>query len=320
MKETYKLLSKILLIIIIGAIITTIFGVVAVYLGYNNITNHLNIKGACTIIYLIFGALTVCCAGYAAFKVKSLHIKKIRKNSGFLKAASYLAFAVIFFTFCFELVRIIIASYTNSFLEYFSTWRLLKLAFSLPCSLHFLFMALPTKLRRRRVKIPKSILYITSVSTVLWAVFGLLSAYFYNQLTTTNILKIWQIIIYLIFAVFFLFEIKFEHIKPSSRAYLFTSLLAFIASMAFTLTTIIGLISGIIYSKNSFSALELLGSLVIGIYALSRMFAIKYTIKYVMSTSDNSSHSSKFDKHGHHHHHHSSSSAEASEQQGDNKN
>ncbi len=319
MKETYKLLSKILLVIIVGSVISTVFGVVAVYLGYNNTTNHLNIKGACTIIYLIFGALTVCCAGYAAFKVKSLHIKKIRRNSGFLKAASYLAFAVIFFTFCFELVRIVIASYTNSFSEFFTVWRLLKLVFSLPCSLHFLFMALPTKLRRIRVKIPKAILYITSVSTVLWAVSGLLSAYFYNQLATTNILKIWQIIIYLIFAVFFLFEIRFEHIKPSSRAYLFTSLLAFIASMAFTLTTIIGLISGIIYSRNSFSALELLGSLVIGIYALSRMFAIKYTIKYVMSTIDNSSHSSKFDKHGHHHHH-SSSSAEASEQQSDNKN
>ena len=308
MKKTYNFLSKSLLAIIICSLITTAIGVVALLLGYNPTTSWLKIKGACTIIFAIFGFGTACYALYMSINARSIHIEKIKRDSGFLKAASYLAFAVIFFIFSFELIKMILASYQEKFSAFFSIWRILKCFFALPCSLHFLFMALPTKYKRKKIKIPKILLFITSISTVFWAIFGLLSAYFYDFLTTMNILKIWQILIYLIFALFFLTEVKFEHIKPSPRLYIFVSSITFIASMAFTLTTIIGLISGIIPVEKSFSAVELTSSLMVGIYALSRCFAIANTMKHVIINSDSSSHSSKFDGHKHHHHHHSSHS------------
>ena len=307
MKKTYNFLIKSLIAIIIGAILTTAIGVIALALGYNDATSWLRLRGTCTIIFAIFGAATACYALYMSFKAEHIHIEKIRRGSGFLKAASFLAFAIIFFIFGFELVKVIVASYKESFSEFFSIWRILKFIFALPCAFHFLFMALPSKHKRKKIVIPKPLLYITSVGTVLWAIFGLLAAYFYTNLTTMNILKIWHILTFLVFTVFFLFEVKFEHLKPSPRIYIFISLITFITSMAFSLTAILGLMFGIIPSSNSFSAVELISALSVGIYALSRVYAIADTMKYVMHTRDSSSHSSKFDGHRHHHHHSSHS-------------
>ena len=306
MKKTYNFLRKSLLFVIIGAIATSAVGVVALALGYNNTTSWLQLKGACTIIFAIFGLATVGFTAFVSIKAENIHIEKIRKSSGFVKLTSFLAFAIIFFIFGFELVKTILASYKESFSSYFSIWRIMKFIFALPCSLHFLFMALPSKYKRKKIVIPKPLLYITSSSTVIWAIFGLLATYFYTQLTTMNILKIWHLLTFLVFIVFFLFEVKFEHIKPNPKAYIFVSLMAFIASMAFSLTTIIGLICGIIPASKSFSAVELTSAFVVGLYALSRVCALIGTMKYVLVTRDNSSHSSKFDSH--HHHHHSSHS------------
>lgn len=302
MKETYKFLTKNLPIILIGSIITTILGVIALYLGYNQATSWLSLKGACTIIFALVGFATMCYAGYIAFKTKDVHITKIKKSSGFLRVAAYLAFAMTIFMFGLDLIRLIIASYKEIDSIYFSAWRIIRFILALPLSFHFLFMALPAKFKRRRVVIPKSLIYITATSTVLWAVFSLLSAYFYNWLATMNILKIWQIIVYLVFAVFFLFEIKFEHIKPSPKGFVFTGCLAFIVPMAFSLTTVIGLSLRIIPTSKSFSAAELISSLIIGIYAFARVFAVPHTIKSVLDNRDSSTSSSKFDRNRHHHH------------------
>ncbi len=324
MKETYKFLIKKLPIILIGSIITTVLGVVALILGYNSTTSWLRLRGVCTIIFALVGFATMCFAGYIAFKTKDVHIKKIKKSSGFLKTASYLVFAISFFIFGFELVKIILASYEANFSQYFSIWRILRFVFALPCSAHFLFMALPTRIKRKKVRIPKNLLYISSISTILWAIMGLLSTYFANEpgknLTTMNILKIWQILVYLSFAVFFLFEAKFEHINQAPRGYIFTGCLAFICAMAFTLTNLIGLVIRVIPSRNCFSAPELICLLSVGLYAFARIHAIPHTIKHVINNSDRSSFSSKFDKHRHHHHHHDNVNAETSEKKENNEN
>ena len=316
MKQTYKFLTKNLPYVLLGAVLTTILGVIACILGYDKKTSWLRLGGACTIVFALLGLATICFAGYIAYKTKDVHIKKIRKNSGFLKVGAYLAFAITLFIFGFELVKLIMASYNSMLSEYFSIWRVFRFIFALPCACHFLFVALPTRIKRKRVKIPKVIRYITSVSAVLWSIFGLLSSYFSNQLSTMNILKIWQVVLYLCFTVFFLFEAKFEHISQAPRAYIFMGCTTFTLTMAFTLTTIICVITRIIPYTNSFSAAELICTLVIGIYAFARICAIVDTLRHVIMNSDSGTFSSKFGhqhQHRHHHHHHSSSSKSVNE-------
>lgn len=325
MKETYKFLVKKLPLILAGSIITTIMGVIAMILGYNSSTSWLKLSGVCTIIFALFGFATMCFAGYIDYKTKDIHIKKIRKNSGFLRASAYLAFAISFFIFGFELVKIILASYEESFSDYFTVWRVLRFVFALPCSAHFLFVALPVKFKRKRINIPKKILYVSSVSTILWSIAGLLATYFANEpgknFSTMNILKIWQILVYLSFAVFFLFEAKFDHINQSSKGYIFTGCLAFICVMAFTLTNLICLALRIVPSRNCFSTPEMICLFAVGLYAFAKVYAIPNTMKYVIDNGDShSSHSSKSGKHRHHHHHSDNVNAVTSENPVENNN
>ena len=317
MKKAYKFLTKHLLYIMLCALGTTLVGSLAMHLGYNKTTSWMKINGACTILFVIAILFTIGYAAFISFKVPECKITRIKKKFAFMKAMAILAFVLLFFMFIRETWTLILASYQGALPSYFTIWRILKYAFSFPASIYFLLVALPSKTRRRkRIKIPKAIQYVTSVSVILWCIFGLLAAYFYSQMSIKNILKIWQLLIYLVFIVFLLFEAKFEHLndgKKTHRGYIFTALLAFIASMAFSLTTTISMIFRIVPTETgiSFSAVEIFTSFVIGMYALSRVFAYNNTIRAVVYDGEDATVSHKFRSHRHHHSNESAASDNA---------
>ncbi len=293
MKKAYKYLIKKLPIVMIGALISTLFGVLAFRFSYNVETSWLNIKSFCTIGFAVVLLAVIGYAIYTTCMVKHFHIAKIRKKFGFLRTCSLLACFVLTFFFVFDFVRLIVSSYSG--LNSFDGWRVVRFILSLPFAAYFLIMALPTRYKRKKLNVPKKLIYICSVCSVLWCVFSILTVYFYKGLTTTNILKLWQIVVYLAYAVFFLFEIKFELIGPCPKRYMSMGLVSFILSMAFTFSTIIARIFEFIPQSKSLSVVELLCSFVIGIYALARVYAIPQTMKHVINTTERDIFSSKFD-------------------------
>lgn len=305
MKKAYKFLTKHLFYLLLCVLACAGIGSLAMHLGYNSTTSWLKVTGACTILFAIMILCSIFYAGFIAIKTPDCKLTRIKKKCTFLKITTVLAFILLFFMFARETWTLIKASYQEALPTYFSTWRILKYVFSLPASIYFLFMALPSKNRRRkRIKIPKFLQYVTSIGVIFWCIFGLLAAYFYTIMSFKNILKIWQLLIYLAFIVFFLFEAKFEHLndgKHTHRGFIFTGLLAFIASMAFSLTTIISMIFRIVPTETgiSFSAIEIFTSFVIGLYAFSRIYAFVNTVRVVIYNSDDSSSSSKFSRHNH---------------------
>ena len=306
MKQVYKFLSKHLFYFLICALACTGSGSLAMYLGYNSKTSWLQVSGACTILFAIIILATVAYAIFISYKMPSCHITRIKKKYTFLKITSVLAFVLLFFMFIRETWTLIKATYQDAQETFFSTWRFLKYIASLPASVYFLIMALPSRTRRRkRIEIPKLVQYITSIGLIAWGVFGLLAAYFYDIMSFKNILKIWQLLIYLALIVFFLFEAKFVHLndgKRTHRGYIFTGLLSFIVAMAFSLSTTISMIFRVVPTDTgvSFSAVEVFTSFAIGLYALSRICAYNNTVRTIIYNSDAPS-SSKF--HGHRHHH-----------------
>jgi len=297
MKHSYKFLTKCLPFILGGALLTTVIGCLAFLLGYNSKTSWLNLSGAFSILYIIALLATLGFAVYTSIKTDNIHITRIKKNSGFLKAAASLACIITMFSFCFDFIKIIIGSYGGY--EPFEPSRIARFIFTLPLSVYFLLMVLPSKFKRKKIKVPKAITYICSVSTILWCVISILAIYFYKGLATMNITKIMHLLVYLSFAVFFLFEVKFELIKPSTKGYLISGFTAFILSAGFTLTVWLSRIMGIIPKGKAFSDTELILTILIGFYALARMYAIPKTMKHVLENSDNSSFSSKFSRHSH---------------------
>ena len=320
MKQAYKFLTKHLFYFLLCAIACAGTGSLAMYLGYNSTTSWLQVSGACTILFAIIILATIAYAIFIAVKLPSCRIARIKKKYTFLKITSILGFVLLFFMFLRETWTLILATYQDAQETFFSTWRFLKYAASLPASVYFLFMALPSRTRRRkRIEIPKLLQYITTVGVIAWGVFGLLAAYFYDIMSFKNILKIWQLLIYLAFIVFFLFEAKFIHLndgKRTHRGYIFTGLLSFIVAMAFSLSTTISMIFRIVPTDTgiSFSAVEVFTSFAIGLYALSRIYGYVNTLRAIVYNSDTPS-SSKFHGHHHHshHHHHSSNDTDTVE-------
>lgn len=310
MKQGYKFLAKHLPILTCCSLATTAMGVVAMKLGYNAVTSWLQPLGVCTIIFALMCAFSIGYAAYISKKVPDIHLAKVKKKSAFLKISSIVSFVMIFFMFSLETRKLILASYSGSIPEFFTTWRVLKYIFAFPASVHFFLMALPSKIKRKkRIKIPKFINYIATLGVIFWSIFGLLSAYFYSQMSIKNILKIWQLIVYLAFILFFLFEAKFDHLnkgKSTSRGFIFAGCLAFILSCAFSLTSTLCMVFRIIptESKIVFSATEVFTSFAIGLYAFSKIFAYMHTAKIVAYNNDHNPSSSKFSNH----HRHSSSS------------
>ena len=279
MKQGYKFLVKNLPFVLIGALLSTAIGVIAMKLGYNATTSWLQMTGVCTILFILAILGTIGFTIYMTVKMPKIHLARIKKSCAFLRIASVVAFMMIFFMFALETRKLILASYQDQLPAYFSTWRILKYVFALPASLHFLFMAIPSKTKRgKRIKMPKVLSYISSLGVLFWCVFGLLSAYTYERMGFTNILKIWQIIVYLTYIVFFLFETKFDLLndgKGSSKWFIFTGCIAFIISLSISLTTTICMIFRIIPAESTltFSATEIFTSFTIGLYAFSKIYA-----------------------------------------------
>lgn len=313
MRRAYKFLAKHLPFVFCASIISAIIGLAAMKLGYNETTSWLQISGVCTILFALAILSTIGYAIYVICKADDARLARTKKNVNFTRVASIVAFIMIFFMFALETIKLVKASYRGSLEEYFTVWRVLKYIFALPASIHFAIMAIPSKSKRnKRIKIPKTISYIGSLGIILWCIFGLLAAY-RADIGTNNILKIWQLLIYLGFIVFFLSEAKFDLLnsgKKSTKGFLITGCISFIITISLSLTTTLSNIFGVINKnlQNSFSDTEVLTSLIIGIYIASRIYAYVRTVKVVAYNQDGSSSSNKFNS-NHSHTHHSSHQA-----------
>lgn len=302
MKKVYDFFRKFYWLFLIGGFINIIFGTVAFALDYKN--QQFVFPAVCSILFVVFLAASLSFAIFFAHKTKHLHITKIRKqSSNFLKLSTWLALAAITLLFIAETVKLVSKSYISDPSD-FTPARIARYILCLPLIAYFLINALPSKIKKTKIVIPNVIKYILSVCSILWCLSGLLSAYFYEKLAETNMAKNWQIIIYLALTFFFLFEAKFEHLKPSNFAYVLSAFTSFLLVMSFSVTIIISSSLGFIpiyidAGQNvyeCFSAVENLVVFLLGLYAFARMHAVYRTMKHVMDNDEKGSFSSKFNK------------------------
>lgn len=288
MQKTLNLFKKMLPIIISLTMGAFFFGLLSFIYYYNNATMSVNFKSIISIIYIIF---TACAYGTAiAFSVKAkhIHIRKIKRTNNFFKFSSLLAAIMATALFLFDFFRFVTVESLSS------SWRLVRLIFFIPLICHIVIGLIPKKYKRHTIVVPKWLKIASSVGSVLWSIFGLLTIYFWNALPTTNFFKLMHVFFYLFAILFFLFEAKFELLKPNHRLYIFFSLALFIHSVTFVGTTMFAKLFGSL-SKVALSEFELVCALCIGIYALSRVYSIAVTLRHIKENSDDIHHSRKFD-------------------------
>jgi len=296
MKKVYSFMRRHFNWVGIASFLVVGCGLIAFMLDYNKETSWFSFPAVGSMLFILSLLASLAYIVYFAWNTKKIHITRIRKQStSFLMLATWLAAAMMLILFIYETITLATLIKVGA-LASFGFIRTMRYLLTIVTFAYFLIAALPQKIRRKKIEAPKLVKYFTSIGTILWAIFGLLSVYFYDKMTTNNILKIWQIIVYLVFIFFFLMEAKFEHIKPDGFFYIGACLGTYIITMAFCVTTIIALAAGFVSDNMAFTEIELVMSFTIGFYAYARVHAIQRTIKHVMDNSDKNTFSSKFKK------------------------
>ena len=283
MKDTLKLFRRFLPIIFLLSILGAFFGLLT-FLFYLDLaapksTINWNIIPIITVLLLV-SAIGVSLA--FAIKTEKIHIKRIKKNTAISKFANLLVATLASALFLFDFFRFVEAPAD------FSVWRILRLVVFVPFIAYMVIAIIPRKIRKKTVVIPKWATYVSSASTIIWCILGLITLYFFNVIAMTDIFKLIFMIYYIIVILFFVTEVQFELLGAGHRAYLFSALAlsayTFVLSGSITIGMFIGKLRDI-----HISAFEVFLSLTIGIYAFSKMIAIQSTLKYEIEKNRNSS-------------------------------
>lgn len=299
MEKTLKLFKKFLPIIIITSMIGLVFGFLTLLYYYNNSIPKIDFKAVIPILTILILVFAIALAVLFTIKTDKLHIARIKKDASFSKFACALTAVMTAALFLFEFFRFVM--YPTIFAT--QPEKILRLFVFVPFVIYFIIQMLPKKFKRQAIVLPKWLKPLCSVCAILWSVCSLVSIFRWTGLPIKNEFKLMFIGYNIIALIFFLSEAKFELLKPSHRFYMLSALILFVYTSILSGSIIIAKLLGRLDAV-TLSEFELICSITIGIYALSKMFAIIHTLKYLKERSSSSVYSSKFDKGSHHHHHH----------------
>ncbi|MBO5261789.1 MAG: hypothetical protein J6B45_01965, partial [Clostridia bacterium] len=292
MEKTYNLFKKFIPPIIILSCIGLLFALFTLLYYYVPSTASIDFKNIIPIFTAAFLAVSYAVCFVFAFSIKSLHIKRIRKNSSFLKFASLLAAGLVFFLFLFNFIQFVQLD------EQWPVFKALRLIVSIPFVAYLVVGIIPKKIKRKKIVIPKWVMPITSICAVIWCILGLLAVYFWEglgALPTTNIFRLIHTFYQAMVILFFLAEIGFEFLGKGHKLYVLTASCLFVTTFVLTGGMLLGKFLNIIPQVN-ISNFEIFTGVALGIYALAKLIAIQQTLKYVMKRES--------EGHSHHHHHH----------------
>ncbi len=301
MEKNYSLFKKYLPVLIIVSVIGLIFGLFSLgYDSYNPATVSVDFSDVIPIFWLSFLAISYIVAFVFTFQIKDLRINRIKKTSSFSKFAALLAAGLISALFIFNFIQFVKLESS------LSPAKITRLAFSIPFIGYLIIGILPKKIHRKKFEIPKWILPLASVGAIAWCISSLFAIYFWagaSALPTTNFFRLSHMFYLALATVFFLAEVSFEMFGKGHRLYILSATCLFVTTTVLTGTVMVSSLLGN-GKEISISGFEIFVGVSLGIYALSKLFAIQHTIKHVIKQQ-------KEGIHRHHHHHHHSKSRKA---------
>ena len=290
MERVYNLFKKYLPIILIVSSVALAFGLLSLLYYYNDSTVSIAFKNVIPIFTVLFIVIAIIVSVLFTSKINRLHISRIKKSFGLCKFASLLAATLAAALFFFDFFRFVISP------SQFSSLRIVRLIVFIPFIIYIVLNVIPKKFKKRRIELPTWLKPTTAVCTMIWCVLGLLMIYFWGELPTTNLFKLIFLFYYIIVALFFMFEIKFELFSPVAKAYVIFAAILFIYGFAvigpLMLAKFFGRLTAVTISE-----FEIFLAFSLGIYAFAKLMAMQQTMQFVMKKNGHS-------HHGHHHHHH----------------
>ena len=274
MKKTNELFKILIPVMLIATAVAVIFASLALCLTYTQEHGNIDMKSSYAVFFVttILIALVLPILFVIAFK--DLKITRTRRDLKFGKFASALVLVALF---AYTLTDII---YMTA--GVFQVWRFFRALVSIFFMVFAVIEILPSK-----TKVSQLVKNVANACAPIYTVLSILALYF-NPRYIPEYFKFLYVIAYAILTLFFLYDFKWRLVPTNAKAY------TAISSMAFTLPTIISLASiiGYIFKNNEFkqaeitvSIFEMIFVLTLAIYALSKIFAVKVTVDYVVEES-----------------------------------
>ena len=282
MKQTHKLFKVFLPIIMGFTALATLLGVFMLAFNYNSAEQVIYFRAAAPILFFAFVIISIGISVFFVCSMEHVYVSKTKHDCPFFQFASVLVFLVVLTLTIYDL---------STFLKYSGLdaarmFKILRLIVAVPFLGHLLINVFPKRIHRQKIEFPGLIKIICSISSVIWCLFGLLAVWFYESNGLTYF-KVTHVVFYTLMTLFFLLEAKNQLIKPSSRYLILSALFLFVTSFAFSLSTLFGIVIGTVVSMQpiGISEFELICSFAFSLYALSKVFAYKTTLKYVIDTN-----------------------------------
>ena len=273
MRKTHSLLKKFLPFIAVGLCLIFVLGAISFSSEYNEKTYSLAYPSFFVCLLLFFVAATLGTCIYVSASAKNVGISRIRKNSGYMRFASAFAAGIFAVGFFCEIAELAAAPSS------FGGLRLIKTFLNLPVCAYFVISMLPKEINSKRVVIPWGARVVLSVCTILWGIAGIFYVYFLKGLYTSEPSRIFEVLIYVLIAVFFLFEAEFELVYPKCRAYIFSALALCIPVCAFSLPMLF-----IPYKR--LAIMEYFYAIALAIYAFCRIVSLVSTMRFVIELDE----------------------------------
>ncbi|MBO5380194.1 MAG: hypothetical protein J6A90_07705 [Clostridia bacterium] len=274
MKKTNELF-KILIPVMLGATaIAVLFASLALCLTYTPDHGNIDMKSAHAIFFVttILIALVAPILFVVAFK--DLKITRTKRDLLFGKIASTLVLISLFAYTISDMIYMTASS--------FQVWRFFRALVSVLVMIFAVIEILPSK-----TKVSPFIKNVVNGCAPVYTALSILTLYF-SPTYIPEYFKILYTIAYSILTLFFLYDFKWRLVPTNAKAY------TAISTMAFTLPVIISLasVAGYIFRNGDFvqsqitvSIFEMIFVCTLGIYALSKVLAVKKTVEYVVVES-----------------------------------
>ena len=280
MKHTLKLFRLFLPIILGLTLLSVLLGIFMLAFNYTE-EQGIYFKAAAPILFLAFVAISIGVSIFFICKVDHVYISKTRQDCAFFKFASVFALLVVLTLTIYDLSIFL----QVPVLDTARIFKVLRLIASIPMIGYLFISVFPKKILRRKIEIPSGLKITCGIGAIVWSLLGLLAVWFYQSNGQTYF-KVTHIVFYILLTLYFLFECKNQFIKPCSKLLITSSLILFVTSTCFSLSTIFGIVIGKVQSMSNIgiSEFELVTSLAFAIYALSKVYAYRTTLKYVIDT------------------------------------
>lgn len=259
---------------LIATVVAVVFAALALCLTYAPDHGNIDMKSSYAVFFVTTILIALVLPILFVIGFKDLKITRTKRDLPFGRVASALFLLSLF---AFTITDMIFMTSGS-----FQAWRFFRALIAIFVAIFAVFEFLPSK-----TKVSTFAKNFVNGCVPIYTALSILAIYF-NPTYVPEFFKILFVIAYAILTLFFLYDFKWRLVKTNAKAYTAISTMAFTFPVVISLASIIGFIcksDEFSQSQITISIFEMIFVCALGIYALSKVFAIKATVEYIIKAS-----------------------------------